>query len=88
MLFLGILHAIAPGYREPPEAEPWLLGSVPHDIQEYFDNIHHDIEFLKWVPCPKGEGSWNSTVQPYTWDVGKVYPVSLSSCDALLTFEV
>jgi hypothetical protein len=89
MLFLVILHAIEPGFREPPEAEPWLLGSVSHhDIQKYFDNIYHDTESLKWVLCRKGERSWNSTIQPYTWDVAKVYPVSLSSCDALLTSEV
>jgi hypothetical protein len=58
----GILHAVGTGYVEPPKDEPWLLGSVPHDIREYFDEIYKEIEGLTMVPCPKGNNSWNRTV--------------------------
>ena len=54
----GILHAVGTGYVEPPKDEPWLLGSVPHDIREYFDEIYKEIEGLTMVPCPKGNNSW------------------------------
>jgi hypothetical protein len=71
-------------YIEPPKDEPWLLGSVPRDIQEYFDEIHNEIETLTMVPCPKGENSWNRTIQPYTWEVGNVCCVFASYDDGLL----
>ena len=69
----GILHAVGQGYKDPPEEEPWLVGSVPSDIQKYFDDIYHDIKSLKYVPCPPKRGAdGNRTIEPYTWDVGKV----------------
>ncbi|KAH8693506.1 hypothetical protein GQ44DRAFT_719517 [Phaeosphaeriaceae sp. PMI808] len=73
----GIIHPIGQSYVEPPKDEPWLLGSVSRDIQDYFDEIYNEIEALKMVPCPKGENSWNRTIQPYTWDVGSVVSQTL-----------
>jgi len=78
------MHPMGQSYVEPPKEEPWLLGSVPRDIQEYFDEVYNEIESLKMVPCPKGENSWNRTIQPYTWDVGSVCCVFASFDDALL----
>lgn len=80
----GIIHLIGQSYVEPPKDEPWLLGSVPRDVQECFDKTYNDIEALKMVPCPKGENSWNRTIQPCTWDVGIVCCVFASLDDALL----
>jgi hypothetical protein len=82
----GILHAVGTGYIEPPKDEPWLLGSVPHDIQQYFDEIYNMIEGLMMVPCPKGKNSWNRTIQPYTWEIGSVCFVLSRFEDALLMF--
>ncbi|RYO63597.1 hypothetical protein AA0116_g3172 [Alternaria tenuissima] len=73
----GILYAVGTGYVEPPKDEPWLLGSVPHDIREYFDEIYNEIEGLTMVPCPKGNNSWNRTVQPYTWEIGSAVSQTL-----------
>ncbi|KAJ8108633.1 hypothetical protein OPT61_g8038 [Boeremia exigua] len=73
----GIIHLMGTGYTEPPENEPWLLGAVSRDIQEYFDEIYNEIVALIMVPCPKGENSWNRTIQPYTWDVGSVVSQTL-----------
>jgi hypothetical protein len=84
----GILHEMSGGYREPPKDEPWLLGSIPHDIQQYFDEIYNMIEGLTMVPCPKGKNSWNRTVQPYTWDVGSVCCIYASFDDVLLTYTI
>ena len=85
----GILHAVGQGYKDPPEEEPWLVGSVPSDIQKYFDNIHYDIESLKYVPCPPKRGAdGNRTIEPYTWDVGKVGSILLNFYGNLLTFVI
>ncbi|KAG9251117.1 uncharacterized protein F5Z01DRAFT_294228 [Emericellopsis atlantica] len=73
----GIIHPIGQSYVEPPRDEPWLVGSVPRDIQDYFDEIYNEIKALKMVSCPKGKKSWNRTIQPYTWDVGSVVSQTL-----------
>jgi hypothetical protein len=66
------MHPVGTSYIKAPEDQPWLLGSVPRDIQEYFDEIYAEIQSLTMVPCRKGERPWNSTVQPKTWEVGSV----------------
>jgi hypothetical protein len=82
----GILYTFGSGHTEAPEDEPWLEGCVPHDIQQYFDEIYNMIEGLTMVPCPKGKNSLNRTIQPYTWEIGSVCFVLLRFDDALLMF--
>lgn len=64
---------IGTGYIEPPQDEPWLLGSIPRDVQDYFDEIYAVIEALILVPCPIAEKNpVNRTIEPCTWEVGSV----------------
>jgi hypothetical protein len=72
------------GYTAAPNDEPWLEGSVPHDIQQYFDEIYKMIEGLTMVPCPKGKNSPSRTIQPYTWELGSVCYIFASLDGALL----
>lgn len=49
------------------------MGSIPRDIQEYFDEIYAVIEALILVPCPIGEkNAVNRTIEPCSWEVGSV----------------
>lgn len=82
----GVLHVVGTGYTEPPKDEPWLLGSVPHEIQEYFDEIYNAIEGLTMVPCPKEKSSSNKAFQPYTWEIGSVCFILSRLDGALLMF--